>query len=48
MDISVEVPVNPAVVAPAGTVTDAGTLAAEVLLLLKLTDAPPLGAGPLK
>ena len=41
------VAVNVAVVAPAATVTDAGTCAAAVLLELKLTTAPPVGAGPL-
>jgi hypothetical protein len=35
-----------AVVAPAGTVTDAGTWATAVLLELRLTTAPPAGAGP--
>ncbi len=39
------VAVNVAVVAPASTVTDAGTWAAAVLLLVKLTTAPPTGAG---
>ena len=38
--------VNVAVVAPLGTVTFAGTLATEVLLLDKDTTAPPEGAGP--
>ena len=38
---------NVAVVAPLGTVTFAGTLATEVLLLDKDTTAPPEGAGPL-
>src|SRR5271166_3251973 len=32
---------------PAGTVTDAGTTKAELLLLDRLTEAPPLGAAPL-
>ena len=36
--------VNVAVALPAGTVTDAGTATAEVLLLVKLTSAPPAGA----
>lgn len=34
-------------VAPAGKVTLAETVAAAVLLLARLTTAPPLGAGPL-
>jgi len=37
---------NPALVAPAGTSTEAGT-ATAVLLLLSPTDNPPLGAAPL-
>src|SRR5262249_58039538 len=36
--------VNVAVVAPAATVTDAGTVAAFVLLLASATTAPPAGA----
>ena len=36
-----------AVEAPAGTVTLVGTVAAEVLLLVKLTATPPVGAAPL-
>src|SRR5947209_10320106 len=39
--------VKVAVVPPAGTVTLAGTVAAPVLLLDRLTTAPPLGAGAL-
>ena len=39
--------VNVAPVAPAETVTLAGTVAAAVLPLIRETDAPPLGAGPL-
>ena len=39
--------VNVALVAPAATVTLAGTVAATVLPLITETDAPPLGAGPL-
>jgi hypothetical protein len=37
---------NVAVVAPEATVTLAGTVATEVLLLLIVTRAPPPGAGP--
>jgi len=37
--------VNVAVVAPAGTVTDAGTWTAPVLLDVNVTTAPPVGAG---
>ena len=37
-----------AVLAPAGTVTPAGTAAALGLLLERETTAPPLGAGPLR
>jgi hypothetical protein len=36
-----------AVVAPAATVTLAGTCAAVVLLLVRVTVAPPVGAAPL-
>jgi hypothetical protein len=42
----VVVAVKVAVVAPAATVTDAGTWAAAELLEVKLTTAPPVGAGP--
>lgn len=38
--------VNVAVVAPAGTVTLAGTCAAVALLLKSVTTDPPDGAGP--
>ena len=41
------VAVKVAVVAPASTVTVPGTCAAAVLLELKLTTAPPVGAAPL-
>jgi hypothetical protein len=41
------VAVKVAVVAPAGTVTVAGTWAAAVLLEVNVTAAPPVGAGPL-
>src|SRR5204862_5458756 len=39
--------VNVAVVAPAATVTEAGTVAALVLLLVNATTAPPTGAAAL-
>ncbi len=39
--------VNVALVLPAGTVTLAGTVAIDVLLLLNDTDTPPAGAAPL-
>jgi hypothetical protein len=42
------VTVNVALVAVAGIVTDGGTCAAEVLLLVKVTTAPAEGAGPLR
>ena len=38
--------VNVALLAPAATVTLAGTVAVGVLLLERETAAPPLGAGP--
>ena len=41
------VTVKVAVVAPAATVTEAGTWAAAVLLLVNVTTAPPVGADPL-
>jgi hypothetical protein len=39
--------VNDALVAPAATVTLEGTLAVVVLLLVRVTCAPPVGAAPL-
>ena len=42
------VTVNVALLAPAATVTFAGTVAAAVLPLERETVAPPLGAGPLR
>ena len=39
--------VNVALLAPAATITVAGTVAADVLLLERETTAPPVGAGPL-
>jgi hypothetical protein len=41
------VTVNVAVALPAATVTDEGTVAAEVLLLLSVTTVPPVGAAVL-
>lgn len=41
------VTVNVALVAPAETVTVAGTVAAAVLLDVRVTDIPPAGAAPL-
>jgi len=41
------VTVNVALLAPAATVTLAGTVAVDVLLLVRVTAAPPAGAGPL-
>ena len=42
------VAVKVALVAPAATVTDAGTWAAAVFELVRATTAPPAGAGPLR
>jgi len=38
--------VNPVAVAPAGTVTNAATVAADVFELASVTAVPPAGAGP--
>jgi hypothetical protein len=43
---AVVVIVNVAVVCPAGTVTEAGTCAVDVRLLVSVTTVPPAGAGP--
>ena len=43
-----EVTVKVAVFAPAATVTLAGTVAAVVMLLDRVTTAPPEGEGPVK
>jgi hypothetical protein len=40
--------VNVALLAFAATVTDAGTVAAAVLLLVSVTTVPPVGAGPVR
>jgi hypothetical protein len=40
--------VKVALVLPAGTWTDAGTLAIDEWLLLRVTARPPLGAAPVK
>jgi hypothetical protein len=42
------VAVKVAVVAPAPTVIDAGTVAAVVLLLVSVTTVPPVGAAPFR
>jgi hypothetical protein len=46
LETGLVVTVNVAVVAAAATVTLAGTCAAVVLLLDRVTTAPPTGAGP--
>jgi hypothetical protein len=43
--VAAVVTVNVAVVDPPGTVTLVGTVTSEVMLLLRLTTVPPLGAG---
>src|SRR5215472_5215828 len=43
-DTALLLTVNVAEVAPAATVTEAGTVAAAVLLLVSVTTAPPAGA----
>jgi hypothetical protein len=48
VDTGVVVMVKVAEVELAGTVTLAGTCATEVLLLDKVTTAPPAGAGPVR
>ena len=48
VDTALVLTVKVAMVAPARTVTLAGTVAAAVLLLERVTDAPPVGAGPLR
>lgn len=40
--------VKVAEVAPAGTVTDVGTVATAVLLEVSVTTVPPVGAGPVR
>jgi hypothetical protein len=42
------VTVKVAVVAPPATVTFAGTVAADVMLLERVTTIPPAGAGPVR
>ena len=47
-DTTLVVTVNVAEVFPAATVTLVGTVAADVLLLVRVTTAPPVGAAPLR